>query len=423
MTVFQKRCVRLLAIALTVFGLFLLTGEKPGWFRYISSSVRAWASDSEPLARNLKWYPNQRLLAAQVLIFKCQSYKEVEESIIELKSTGINTLIVRAFQNRGDRMHGFARPQSQVGVYFESANAKVVDPLLARIVSIGQRHGLKVFAWMETRKMPLILNEPSRAQALRYDFDKRGFIPMPMWSIFAKQVEERLMALYQDVVRTGIDGILFQDDLIMYQYEDFSAEAVALFERETGETLSPTRLYLSLYKSSKGRWYVREYSDTFWSWSRWKNQKLLAFTNKLISAAKSVNPRIKFALNFMYESVTDPDNALAWLSQDLEKSTKLPLDFYAIMAYHRQMKKELQLSDEETYEKIATMTAKLLKLFEDPKKILMKIQIRDWDTLQQIPLFEVSEVLKRINSQGRVSLAFVPYSAKHPLHAIGYHLH
>jgi hypothetical protein len=30
---------------------------------------------------------------------------------------------------------------------------------------------------------------------------------------------------------------------------------------------------------------------------------------------------------------------------------KLPLDFYAIMAYHRQIKKEHYLSDEETYEK------------------------------------------------------------------------
>ncbi len=188
MRVIQRRYVGLLVVAWTAFGVVLLAGENPGWVRYISSSIQAWASDGERLPGNRTWHPNQRLLAAQVLIFQCRSYQEVEESIIELKSTGINTLIVRAFQNQGDRVYGFARPQSQVGVYFESAHAKVVDPLLARIVSIGQRHGLKVFAWMETRKMPLILTQPSRAQARRYDIlTKRVLFLCPCGAFLLKR--------------------------------------------------------------------------------------------------------------------------------------------------------------------------------------------------------------------------------------------
>jgi hypothetical protein len=97
---------------------------------------------------------------------------------------------------------------------------------------------------------------------------------------------------------------------------------------------------------------------------------------------------------------------------------RLPLDFYAIMAYHRQIKKELNLSDEETYEKIASMTAKLLRVIDDPSKILMKIQVRDWDTRKQIPSFEINEILRRIDSQSEISLAFVPYSGRHSLEVI-----
>jgi biofilm PGA synthesis lipoprotein PgaB len=359
---------------------------------FFQGQAEATVSSVGHLNEKRLWPISQRLLGAQVLTLNCKNYGEVEQSIVDLRKAGVNTLIVRVFQNRGDTFHHFAQPRCQEGVYFETEHAEVVDPMLTRLVSIAHRHGLKVFAWMESRKMPLRLNNPGKARAVRYDFAKRTFELVPMWSIFSEVVQRSLMALYQDVARTGIDGILVQDDLVMYQYEDFYPGAVSLFERETGKVLSPKTLYLSVFKSPKGRWFVRNYSYTFWRWSRWKNQKLL--------------------------DLADKDNALAWLSQDLEAAMRLPLDFYAIMAYHRQIKKELNLSDEETYEKIASMTAKLLRVIDDPSKILMKIQVRDWDTRKQIPSFEINEILRRIDSQSEISLAFVPYSGRHSLEVI-----
>ena len=387
-------------------------------FAFFRGQAEASVSRVEHLNENKSWPPSERLLGAQVLTLNCKDYDEVEQSIINLREAGVNTLIVRSFQNPGDALHRFAQPRCRVGVYFETEHAEVVDPVLTRLVSIAHRHDIRVFAWMETRKMPLKLTNPEKARAVRYDFANKTFRPLPMWSIFAEEVQGNLLALYKDVARTGIDGILVQDDLIMHQYEDFSPGAVSLFKGETGRVLSPKTLYLSIFKSPRGSWFVRNYSYTFWKWSRWKNQKLLDLAHNLIRATREVNPNIKFALNFMYESVTDQDNALAWLSQDLEAAMRLPLDFYAIMAYHRQMKKELHLSDEETYEKIASMTATLLRLIDDPSKILMKIQVQDWETRKHIPSFEIDEVLRRIDSQSKISLAFVPYSGSHSLEVI-----
>jgi biofilm PGA synthesis lipoprotein PgaB len=204
----------------------------------------------------------------------------------------------------------------------------------------------------------------------------------------------------------------------MHQYEDFSPKAIALFSKETGRVLDPQTLYHGVFQDEEGRWLVSRYSDTFWLWARWKNQKLLNLASKLIQAAKGANPEIEVAMNFMYESVTDPKNALAWLSQSLDEAMKLPLDFYAIMAYHRQMKKELQLSEGDAYNKISTMTATLLNAIDDPHKILMKVQMSDWDTRKEIPVDEANQVFRRINNQGQVSLAFIPYSSKVPLQVI-----
>jgi biofilm PGA synthesis lipoprotein PgaB len=363
----------------------------------------------------------RRMLAAQVLLFHCQDYADVEACIKELKRVGVNTLIVRAFQNRGDRLYGFSRPRCSKGVYFQTEHAPVVDPLLPRLVRIGHRHGLKVFAWMETRKMPLKLPDPEGSKAMGYCFEKGALEPIGMWSIFDQAVQDRLVALYEDVVRCGIDGILIQDDLVMRLCEDFSPQAVALFEKETGKALKPETLYEGTFKDSSGRWCVSRYTDTFWEWSRWKNQKLLEVAHELIRASRTANPQVEFAMNFMYESVTDPKNALAWLSQSLSESTKLPINFYAIMAYHRQIKDELNLTDAGTYEKISNMTADVLKLIDDPNKILMKVQLEDWNTGKQVPAVEADEVFRRINAEGKVSLAFVPYSAKVRLDIIRHH--
>lgn len=360
----------------------------------------------------------RRILGAQVLVFESRDFQETEKNFVNLKKAGVNTVIVRAFQNHGDRAHYFARPRKNAGVYFETSHAPVVDPVLTKIVSIGHHHGIKVFAWMETRKMPLYLPDPEASRALAYCFETQTLEPIAMWSIFDESVEKKLIGIYKDVVSSGVDGILIQDDLIMYQYEDFSSKAVSLFERQTGKALNPRTLYGNVFMDAEGRWCVSRYSDTFWVWACWKNQKLLDLARKLIQSAKAVNPEIEVAMNFMYESVTDPKNALAWLSQSLAEATKLPIDYYAIMAYHRQMKKELHLSEEGAYDKISNMTATLLGLVDDPYKIMMKVQLTDWETRKQIPPYEANQVFKRINSQGKVSLAFIPYSPPIPLHVI-----
>ncbi|MDY6837153.1 MAG: poly-beta-1,6-N-acetyl-D-glucosamine N-deacetylase PgaB [Thermodesulfobacteriota bacterium] len=363
----------------------------------------------------------RRLLAAQIAVFESRDYEEAEQCLQGLKAAGVNTIIVRAFQNEGDRLYGFARPQHQTGVYFQTSHAPVVDPVMAKIVSMGHRQGLKVYAWMETRNMPLELPDPKASKARRYSFETGSLEPMEMWSIFSAAVQKKLIGLFEDVVRSGIDGILFQDDLVMYQYEDFSARAAALFEKETGKVLDPERLYRKVFLDREGRGLVSHYSDTFWLWARWKNEKLLALADKLIGAAKGVDPETEIAVNFVYESVSDPKNALAWLSQSLTEATKLPIDYYSVMAYHRQMQKELSLTEEAVYDKISFMTATLLDLIDDSHKILMKIQMSDWDTQKQIPSFEADEIFQRINAQGRVSLAFFPYSSQIPMGLIGYH--
>ncbi|MBI5894088.1 MAG: family 10 glycosylhydrolase [Deltaproteobacteria bacterium] len=55
-----------------------------------------------------------RIKAAQVLLFKGKTYEEVEQEIAKLKDSGINTIIVRVFHNKGDRFHPFVNSSEKI---------------------------------------------------------------------------------------------------------------------------------------------------------------------------------------------------------------------------------------------------------------------------------------------------------------------
>ena len=68
-----------------------------------------------------------------------------------LKEAGVDTLILRVFQNKGDRMYKFVNPHREEGVYFKTRDAPVVDDILGKMVEMAHRNGLEIFAWMTTR--------------------------------------------------------------------------------------------------------------------------------------------------------------------------------------------------------------------------------------------------------------------------------
>src|SRR3989338_4296716 len=58
-------------------------------------------------------YPHDNPInAVQILWMNCRNFDEVEKSILKLKMAGVNTLIIRVFQNRYDRFYPFANPPS-----------------------------------------------------------------------------------------------------------------------------------------------------------------------------------------------------------------------------------------------------------------------------------------------------------------------
>lgn len=360
----------------------------------------------------------KRRICTQVFYLDSRTLNEVERRIKELKKAGINTIIFRVFQNKGERTYKFLQHQNEAGVYFKTDYAPVVYDILGKISEISHRNGIDIFAWMTTRYADFGLETDPGYRCKGYNFETKRMEITRGYNLFHPEVLRRLEGIYRDLGRYQIDGILFQDDLILRHNEDFSIEANKAFLKEYGFSPNPDTFYIEPFKSDSGKYYVKAYTERFWKWANWKNRWLMDVAKRLMSAAKESNPKLQFGINLYYETILNHSNAIAWFSQNISRAIETNFDYYAIMLYHRQALKELNMERENAINLMVNVSQKAINLIRDPSRVLVKLQILDWQTYEVIPEREISDILSVILKQGEVSVAFVPYIQRFPLHLL-----
>ncbi|MFQ5329919.1 MAG: poly-beta-1,6-N-acetyl-D-glucosamine N-deacetylase PgaB [Thermodesulfobacteriota bacterium] len=349
------------------------------------------------------------LRAAQVAVFNGQSWSDVEREFDALKRAGVNTVILRVFQNRGDRFYSFVEHRGYEGVYFETTHAPVVADMLARVIAIAHARGMQLFAWMTTRYAGYGLGDRTDLECKAYDVTRDALVRCRGMDLFNDEALHHLEGLYADLAEYELDGILFQDDLVLRHTEGFGQHAEAYYLEKTGLALVPSAMYR--VKGDGGVAYTTE----FWRWAHWKNRRILEIAGRLMAAVKARRPETAFAINLMYETLSNPRYALAWLSQDLSAATREGFDYYAVMAYHRQMGSELGQSTIKIKALIEDMTAEAVEIVGDPGKVLIKLQSIDWETLRPIANAEINDVMNGVGKVKGVSLALFPYRTDVPL--------
>jgi biofilm PGA synthesis lipoprotein PgaB len=351
----------------------------------------------------------KRIMGFQVLLFSSKTLAGLDDEMKRIAKTGADTVIVRVFHNKGDRFYPFITPRTDAGVYFSTDRAPVVADALSPMIGAARKNGLKVWAWMTTR-YTVWGDDPRELWA--YDFKKRTIVPAFGRDLFDDREIADLVGLYRDLAAYDIDGVLFQDDLILKHNEGMGKNAERLF----GSPIRPETFYKNPYLSPDGsKYYVDGYTDRFWEWSRFKASRLAAIVQTIIVGTRQLRPDLKFAVNLSYEAVTRPDKALAWLSQDINKFLLNGTDYVFIMAYHRQIMREKGLSDPNAAGKLlADITSRAVPAGGQPSRIGIKLQVMDWDTGRPIAPQELKRTASYLRQIDSVSLVFVPYAADAP---------
>ena len=347
--------------------------------------------------------PDTKIIAAQISMLDFENREQLSQFFQSLKAAGVNTVIVRVFQNPGDGFFKLCAPASQTGYYFKTDSAPMVCDLLAAIAEEAHRSGLKVFAWMNSRYADYGIENRSDLHSIYYDLNTKSYRPGKALCIFHPDVQARLAALYRDLAQYPIDGVLVQDDLMLRHNEDFSALATHRYYQERGKPASPGLFYQGV---KNGR--VRTYSGAFYEWSRWKSEKLLDFADFLRASLREKNPAIRFGFNFYYETGLKPEQALAWFSQDVRLASSRKYDFYSLMLYHRQIKDELGLTEAGLVSALEKTSDEFIFALGGQGQPVIKLMTRDFKSSQPVPEPELERVVRSIGTRGQSGVAFFP---------------
>lgn len=362
-----------------------------------------------------------KLRVAQVLLFRGETAAEIEGNLAQLKEAGVDTVVVRVFQNRGDRPLFYAgRPAGGVGVYFPTSAAPVVADHLAVVSAACRRLGLSVFAWMTTRTCDWLLEERPDLVELRYDTAVGKVVPSGRLNVFHPVARRHLAALFRDLARADIDGVLFQDDLVLKAGEGFSPEAIEAYIDDGGVPVSPELLFVRPPAAAEAAIFSPDlYREAFWPWAAWKNRRLLDLAGELMAEARAVRPGLRFALNLYYETILNPRMALAWYAQDLGVARGRPFDYFSLMSYHRQIGRELAFDLEQAIAAVGVLSRQAAAAAGDAARIIVKVQALDWETRTPLPAAELDQALGA--AAPGVSLAFVRGLDDPPLEVIRRH--
>lgn len=343
------------------------------------------------------------IIGAQVSILKPQTREERRYLFAQLRTSGFNTILVRVFHNCYDRYHHFNNLNSsspKEGVYFNTPLVPVVKNLLPDICRDAHAEGLQVFAWMTTlhanyqhRPLPTVYS---------YNLQSRDWQPTESLDPTAPENHKYLTALYRDLAKNPIDGIMFQDDLTLRYTEGFHP-------RHDGKGFYPQPA--DLYKFAVNKKKITGYKPAFWKWSGNKARGLQNLGNAIISACHQVNQNLLFAQNIHYETLLNPQWGKAWFAEIPAVLSSSTADYFFIMAYQQQIRRELRITSETKIEELMKKLFKAGKILERGRQqVVFKLQSVDWKNGNPVSSGRISSFLRLLKQNHRNSVVLMPYN-------------
>ena len=275
-------------------------------------------------------------------------------------------------------------------VYFPNRVLPMKADLFNRVCRAVNIRGIPVFAWMPMLCIQLPDAKPNERLRVR-EFKDGRIRDTSAWyrnrlSPFAPETVQLLGMLYADLAANAlIDGVIFQDDGYLNDFEDFSPAGKQAYLQITHGKLIP---FAQLTPARKQQWTTR------------KTDQLIALTDHLKKQVLYYRPAIPFARTIYASVVTDPKSE-EWFAQNYAKCLK-NYDYTVIMSYPRM-------------DKIARPEAWFQQLVGRAKqypdgiaKTVFKVQTYDWARKEWIPADVVNLWLRTLAAAGAWNLAYYP---------------
>jgi hypothetical protein len=295
-----------------------------------------------------------------------------------LKNIGIKKIIYRVFKD--DETRG--------GLYFVNTQFRTLEPALEKIIEEFDFKKLDLCAWMIARKFNWLEN----TTMLDYQYENKTRQVIRKLDVFNPDAVKKLLTVYKELASHKIQCILIQDDFTLRYNEGFSTWGKVKF---TGVTGVPAREVLMMQTNTPYNL----------NWNRVKMNQLNGVLKQIVRNCKSVNSGIKVGINIYYETPLYIKRSEAWYGHNLGEILETGIDYIYLMSYHRQIKDEMRMSETRNRTLFKKIVAKAYQICKE--KLIVKLQTRDWNTSERIPVDEVKAYLNLIPPQVR-RVCFTP---------------
>jgi biofilm PGA synthesis lipoprotein PgaB len=261
--------------------------------------------------------------------------------------------------------------------------------LFNRVVHQLSIREIEVYAWMPM--LSIVLPDKDENESLRVKEFRNGEKRLSTsWyerlSPFSPQARRKLVMLYEDMASNArINGVVFQDDGYLNDFEDFHPAACEEYRKISGDDNIP---YQELNPEQKRRW------------MRLKTKTLIELSEKLKEAVLRYRPDALFVRTLYAPVLIEPESE-EWFAQNYANSLKV-YDYVMIMAYPKM-------------EKINRPVRWLKKLVQEAKKYpgglqqtVFKVQTYDWEKKRWININTVDKWLRVLVASGVQHVGYYP---------------
>lgn len=270
-------------------------------------------------------------------------------------------------------------------VYFSTDKTKVKANVFDYITKKLQAQGFKVYAWLPTLAFQYLTANNPEDKIVASPEKKIGWYLRA--TPFSSRVQQELKELAVDLAKnTTIDGVLFQDDLYLNDFEDYSPAAKEFFKKHFNKKLSANLL--------------KNNSTIEDEWVNLKTKVLNDLTQEIISAMKVYHPKLKTARNIYPSLLTEPKSQL-WFAQSMETFLE-NYDYTVVMVYPEMEQAENPLKWVENISMIA------MRYPNSREKIILKLQNYNWRTERWIDSEVLQKEIEIMKNAGAINFAYYP---------------
>jgi biofilm PGA synthesis lipoprotein PgaB len=317
------------------------------------------------------------------LIYDPESYEKTDENlgklIDRLVAMKVNTVFLQAFSDP----EGTGNIKS---VYFPNRVLPMKADIFSHAVHQIKIRDIDVYAWMPVLSIELPDEELNQSlKVVSRPEEKKSWYNR--LSPFSEKAKEIMRMLYEDLAAHSlIQGVLFQDDAYLTDYEDFHPEALKKYKEHFGVDFQKVN--------------IKEDPELMKQWSRYKTEVLIDFTKELMKSVRKYRPETYFARNIYAPLLTEPESE-EWFAQNYELFLD-NYDYVVVMAYPYM----------EGVKKPSKWLKKLVKVAKGfkpgIKKTVFKLQSYDWQKEEWIDDWELLSQMRDVLASGGINIVYYP---------------